>query len=117
VQEVVDGLLEGRLGGKRAGKVKRVIALTHIGVSRPYSAVCSCRPDVGEVKLINSLLAKSTNKTKYWLARPRTFISLLEVILIHPSAASLYQFLPFRCSQFSTSLQTNLADIRSSFTQ
>lgn len=31
VQVVVDGLLEGRLGGQKGKKVKRVIALTHIG--------------------------------------------------------------------------------------
>jgi len=31
VQVVVDGLLEGRLGGEQGKKVKRVVALTHIG--------------------------------------------------------------------------------------
>lgn len=31
VQGVVDGLLAGRLGGERGKKVKRVVALTHIG--------------------------------------------------------------------------------------
>jgi len=31
VQVVVDGLLRGELGGEKGKKVKRVVALTHIG--------------------------------------------------------------------------------------
>lgn len=85
VQAVVDGLLEGRLGGKQAGKVKRVIALTHIGQSLTLAYKSQTFRDRSGSRFAHLfILGQVTNKIKSWQLRPRISISSSVAIRIHP---------------------------------